>query len=317
MKKKTRKRKQMSFGLLKDLTKIHAPSGEEDRVIRYIVDYVKKQKWKTKPKLFYGGDYKNNVMLVFGKPRVAVFSHIDSVGFMVGHNNQLTNIGGPMHRNKDKLNGFDSGGKVEATLHKKGKTRKNQKLAYKSRRRIDIGTNLTYKHVWKETPTTIKACSQDDRMGTFIALKLAETLKNGILVFTAGEETGGGDIEFLANLIYKKYKVKKALISDIIPSGNGITLGGGAIVSFRDRNIPRRVYIDEILEIVRKQPYKFQLEVGEKGGNDGAGLISSPTPFDYCQIGVAVKNYHSPRETTNKKDAIATINIYKELMKRL
>jgi len=316
MKKKTRK-KTLTFELLKNLTKIHAPSGEEDRVIKYIVEYIKKQKWRTKPKIFHGGDYKNNIMLVFGKPRVAIFSHIDSVGFMVGHNNTLTKIGGPNVRNKDKLNGFDSGGKVKATLHKKGKTRKKQKLSYKSRRSVDIGTNLTYIHTWKETPTTIKTCSQDDRMGSFIALKLAETLKNGILVFTAGEEVGGGDIEFLSKLIYTKYKVKQALISDIIPTGTGVTMGGGAIVSFRDRNIPRRIYVNKILEIVRNLPYKFQLEVGSKGGTDAANLITSPTPFDWCQIGVPVKHYHSPRETTNKKDAIATLNIYKELMKRL
>ena len=316
MKKKTRK-KALTFELLKNLTKIHAPSGEEDRVIKYIVEYIKKQKWRTKPKIFHGGDYKNNIMLVFGKPRVAIFSHIDSVGFMVGHNNTLTKIGGPNVRNKDKLNGFDSGGKVKATLHKKGKTRKNQKLSYKSRRSVDIGTNLTYIHTWKETPTTIKTCSQDDRMGSFIALKLAETLKNGILVFTAGEEVGGGDIEFLSKIIYTKYKVKQALISDIIGVGSGVTMGGGAIVSFRDRNIPRRVYVNKILEIVRNLPYKFQLEVGSKGGTDAANLITSPTPFDWCQIGVPVKHYHSPRETTNKKDAIATLNIYKELMKRL
>ena len=316
MKKKTRK-KALTFELLKNLTKIHAPSGEEDRVIKYIVEYIKKQKWKTKPKIFHGADYKNNIMLVFGKPRVAIFSHIDSVGFMVGHNNTLTKIGGPNVRNKDKLNGFDSGGKVKATLHKKGKTRKNQKLSYKSRRSVDIGTNLTYIHTWKETPTIIKTCSQDDRMGSFIALKLAETLKNGILVFTAGEEVSGGDIEFLSKIIYTKYKVKQALISDIIGVGSGVTMGGGAIVSFRDRNIPRRVYVNKILEIVRNLPYKFQLEVGSTGGTDAANLITSPTPFDWCQIGVPVKHYHSPRETTNKKDAIATLNIYKELMKRL
>tara|TARA_Y100000817_G_C16860618_1_gene545640 strand:- start:3037 stop:4023 length:987 start_codon:yes stop_codon:yes gene_type:complete len=318
-KRNTRKKINLDFTLLKELTKIHAPSAEEDRIINYIVDYTNKNKhkWAVKPKIFHGGIYRNNVVLVFGKPRVAVFSHIDSVGFMVGHKNTLTRIGGPNYKNGFKLQGFDNGGKVTATLRCKGKKSRKQKLTYTSRRPIEMGTNLTYVYNWRETPTTVQVCSQDDRMGTFVALKLAETLKNGALVFTMAEETGGGDIEFLAKILYEKYKITKALISDIIPTENGITLGGGAIVSYRDRNIPRRSYVEHVLNLVRKMPYKFQIEVGSKGGNDGANLITAPAPFDWCQIGVPVKFYHSPNEKTNKADALATLNIYKALMKKL
>ena len=144
-KRNTRKKKGLDFTLLKELTKIHAPSAEEDRIINYIVDYTNKNKnkWAVKPKIFHGGIYRNNVILVFGKPRVAVFSHIDSVGFMVGHKNKLTKIGGPNYKNGDKLHGFDSGGKVTATLRCKGKKGKKQKITYTSRRPIDMGTNLT------------------------------------------------------------------------------------------------------------------------------------------------------------------------------
>ncbi|MBM10196.1 MAG: aminopeptidase [Magnetovibrio sp.] len=308
----------IDYSFLKKLTAVHAPSGEEDRVVEFIVNYVKKNKhkWKHAPKIFHGGKYKNNIILVFGKPRVAIFSHLDSVGFMVNYHNILYKIGGPNFKNGTKLIGYDHHGKVNAKLISRNNLkRKNKKITYKSKRKVDIGTNLTYLQNWKETRNTVQTCSLDNRLGSFISLKLAETLENGILIFTASEETSGGDISFLADTIYKKYKVRRALISDIIPTSKSIRMGNGAVISFRDINIPRRSFINEVIK--NSENFKYQLEVANKGGTDGEGLIYSPAPFDFCQVATAISNYHSPREKANKQDIVETIKLYKHLMKKL
>jgi putative aminopeptidase FrvX len=321
-KRKTRKVKKraLNCNLLKKLTNIHAPSGEEDRILSFLVKYINthKKKWKRQPKVLYGGKYRNNIILVFGRPRVALFSHIDSVGFMVTYDNKLTKIGGPKFKSGVKLTGYDHKGLVKAKAYtKSNKKRKNKKITYTSSHPIDVGTNLTYTPNWRETVSTVQNGSLDDRLGSFIALKLAETLENGVLVFTESEETGGGDIEFISNMLYKKYNIRRALISDIIPASKHVKLGKGAVVSYRDQNIPRRVFVKEVENIIKETGYKYQIEVADKGGTDAGGLISSPTPFDWCQVATPILNYHSPNEKANKLDIMETIKIYRALMRKL
>ena len=79
--------------LLKEMQNIFSPSGEEENMKNFIIEYVKKnnKNWKMKPKIIHGEEFQNCVVLIFGKPRCAIFSHIDSIGFTVGYDNELIN----------------------------------------------------------------------------------------------------------------------------------------------------------------------------------------------------------------------------------
>ena len=46
-------------------------------------------------------------------------------------------------------------------------------------------------------------------------LKVAEELKDGLIIFTCWEEHGGGTVGYLADYIYKKWKVRQALPSTL------------------------------------------------------------------------------------------------------
>ena len=74
-----------------------------------------KKSWKYTPRIFHGGDFKNNIVLVFGKPKLAVFAHLDNVGFTVAHKKELLPIGGPEYVKNAKLRGYDSKGKYVET----------------------------------------------------------------------------------------------------------------------------------------------------------------------------------------------------------
>jgi di/tripeptidase len=56
------------------------------------------------------------------------------------------------------------------------------------------------------------------------------------------------------------------------------------------------------------------LEVESSGSSDGREIQTSPYPLDWCFIGPAEKNVHSPDEKVNKKDILETIKLYKVLM---
>jgi putative aminopeptidase FrvX len=112
-------------------------------------------------------------------------------------------------------------------------------------------------------------------------------------------------------------KVKQALISDITWITEGVRHGEGVVISMRDRSIPRRTYVNKIIQLAKESGIPFQLEVEGSGGSDGKELQSSPYPYDWCFIGAGESNVHSPDEKVHKKDIEGMVALYKYLMDKL
>jgi putative aminopeptidase FrvX len=104
--------------LLKEMCAIHAPSGNEVAMTNFLLNYIDKNKksWKIKPKIYKGEGFQDCIVLVFGKPRTAIFAHIDSIGFTVRYGKQLVKIGGPRTVDGFELVGEDSLGKADVKL---------------------------------------------------------------------------------------------------------------------------------------------------------------------------------------------------------
>src|SRR5690606_11660329 len=85
------------FNLLKQLCEVHAPSGDESAMKAFVLKYVNNtmKKWKARPVIIHGDEFQDCVILKFGKPRTAIFAHLDSIGFTVRYFNQLLPIGSP------------------------------------------------------------------------------------------------------------------------------------------------------------------------------------------------------------------------------
>ncbi len=301
--------------LLKQLCEIHAPSGEEFAMKDFLLKYIQKAKktWKTKPQIFHGDDFQDCIVLVFGKPRTAIFAHMDSIGFTVRYFNQLLPIGSPDADAGTKLVGTDSLGPIECELEYD----KEHHAFYKFGRQIDRGTSLTYKIDYREDKNFIQTPYLDNRLGVYTALQVAETLKDGVIVFSAWEEHGGGSVPYLAKFIYEKWKVQQALVADITWVSDGVEHGKGVVISMRDRNVPRKSFINKIITIAEKRKQTFQLEVEGMGSSDGRELQVSPYPFDWCFVGAPQANAHTPHEKVHKKDIKSMIDLYVWLMKDL
>jgi putative aminopeptidase FrvX len=269
--------------LLKQLCEVHAPSGEEYAMKDFLLKYIQKAKktWKTKPQIFHGDDLQDCIVLAFGKPRTAIFAHMDSIGFTVRYFNQLLPIGSPDADPGTKLVGEDSLGPIECELEYD----KEHHAFYKFGRQIERGTSLTYKIDFREDKNFIQTPYLDNRLGVYTALQVAETLKDGVIVFSCWEEHGGGSVPYLAKLIYEKWKVQQALVADITWVSDGVDHGKGVVISMRDRNVPRKAFINRIITIAKKRKQTFQLEVEGMGSSDGRELQVSPYPFDWCFVG--------------------------------
>src|ERR1700751_2966548 len=145
------------FNLLKEMCAIHAPSGNEVAMKNFLLGYIKKEckSWLAKPKIYAGEDFQDCIILVFGKPRTAIFAHMDSIGFTVRYEKQLVKIGGP--RTPNGIDLVDDKGR-NATLHVIKEKSGYEKLEYKSATKFTTGTELTFKPDWRETKDFVQCC---------------------------------------------------------------------------------------------------------------------------------------------------------------
>jgi putative aminopeptidase FrvX len=305
--------------LLKELIEVRGASGDESRVRDFVINYVNENqsKWTVQPEMFFGEGFQDTLILVFGQPRTAIFAHMDSIGFTVGYGKNLIKIGGPRTIDGMELVGSDSQGEIETELMVIEDHDGNRELQYVFEREIERGTILTFKPDFRETDDFIQSPYMDNRLGMWNALKVVETLENGAIVFSTYEEHGGNSVGFCGKFLQEKYGVNKALISDITWVTDGVPHGKGVAISMRDSSIPRRSFLNRIIELAKESKIQYQLEVESAGGSDGSALQKSDLAFDWCFIGAAEDNVHSPDEIVAKYDIMCMVELYKYLMLHL
>lgn len=305
--------------LLEQLTQIRSVSGDEERMRNFVIEYVNthKKDWKRQPTLYHGEGFQDALVLVFGQPKTALFAHMDSIGFTVGYENNLIKIGGPKTIDGMKLVGKDSLGEIETELMVIENEDGNQQLKCIFNRTIERGTNLSFQPNFRLNEQYIQSPYLDNRLGVLVALTVAENIENGAIVFSTYEEHGGNSVGFLGRFLFEKYQIHQGLISDITWVTEHVFHDGGVAISMRDRSIPRRSYLNKIIEIAQRNEIKYQLEVESAGGSDGSMLQSSDLPFDWCFIGAAEDNVHSPDEKVYLSDIESMIELYLVLMKEM
>lgn len=301
--------------LLEQLCSIHAPSGEEQNMANFLIKLIEREmkRWKVQPEIYHGEGFQDCIVLKFGRPRTAIFAHMDTVGFTVRYGNQLIPIGSPEAEPGTVLVGRDSLGPIACTL----RYDHEHHALYDFARTIDRGTTLTYEVNFRETRTFVESAYLDNRLGLYAALQVAASLEDGVIVFSAWEEHGGGSVPFLAKFIYEEWQVRQALIADVTWITDGVFPRKGVAISLRDRNIPRRAYINRIIKVAQRHNVDYQLEVEGMGSSDGRELQQSAYPFDWCFVGAPQEHPHSPREKVYKHDLDCMVELYRHLMKDL
>ena len=231
---------------------------------------------------------------------------------MVRYANQLIPVGGPELIPGTRLVGRDSYGEISCNLVVEGEA-----LFHDFPRKIDRGTRLSFAQEIRIDSEFIQAAYLDNRLGVFSALQLCETLEDGWVVFTTYEEHGGGSMPFLLQFIQATAPVKQALISDITWITDGVHHHEGVVISIRDKFIPRKKFIDRIIQLVQQSGIPFQLEVEAYGGSDGREIQFSPYTIDWCFIGAPEDLVHSPDEKVSLRDLESMVKVYRYLLKEL
>lgn len=300
--------------LLFELLNTRSVSGDESEISSFILHCIQKRcsDWNVQPEIFAGQGFHDCILLKFGLPRTAVFAHMDTIGFMTRYQNQLIPVGGPEVVEGTGLEGIDSKGEILCKL-----VGDEEAFFHDFPRGIEPGTRLSFQQNIRLEEGFIQAAYLDNRLGVYNGLELCETIEDGWVVFSTYEEHGGGSMPFLLKFIQETAPIKNALISDITWVTEGVEHHKGVAISIRDKFIPRKIFIDMIIDLAEQSGIPFQLEVEGAGGSDGREIQFSPYAIDWCFIGAPEDNVHSPNEKVSLKDLDSMIRLYQYLLPRI
>lgn len=275
--------------LLEDLCNIHAPSGEEYRVFDYI------QQWLIKNRISANVDRSsvfNAMMIKKGFSSVAFLIHVDTVGFIKEYASKVLPLGSPTFKNKVLVKNETCKTYI---IYRKHKSIDDNNV-------IETGTTFTYNSQLIINEKIIQGAYLDNRLHVAIALECITKASNFMLVFTSNEEISGGCTEKVARVLYEYYHIDKAIVLDTTLATDGIRLGDGLVLSLKDNYLPSRQWVEQVKMLLKQYQLQIQLEVTDVGSSDGAYISKSPYPIEWCFLGIACDNYHSPHEKVSQKD---------------
>lgn len=302
--------------LLKQLCALPGTSGDESRIRDFVLAKVieKTGDFAGPHDLWYGEGFRDNLVVTFGSPKIAYYAHMDTTGYTARYDNYVIPIGGADGKTGDVLQ-YHQNGKWHETKLITDAGEDGQLLLVDSKEPIIPGTTLTYKSDFRLQAERIQSPYLDNRLGVWALLQLIDKalnkqLRNVAFVFTTFEEHGGGAAGLLARKLYKEFKTDQAIITDMTWATEGVFLGKGPAVSLRDSRIPRKVFVDSILQKADRTGIPYQREVEYHGGSDGREIQNLPYPIDWIFIGPPSENQHSSLETVNRHD----VDLFVELL---
>ncbi|MCX7862598.1 MAG: hypothetical protein N2449_06350 [Bacteroidales bacterium] len=280
-----------NFSLLQQLCSIHAPSGEEYRVFDFVQQWLK----LNDPHAIIDRDSLYNAMFIKkGFSSVAFLVHVDTVGFIKQYKQKVLPIGSPDIANYANVK--TSSGKIYRVFSA-GET-----YQIDDYQQTNTGTTFTYETKLNVNSNYIQGTYLDNRLHVTIALETIANSENCLFVFTSNEEISGGCTEKVARILYESYHINKTIILDTTFASEGILLDKGVVLSLKDEYLPSRPWVDEIHQLLYKTKIPFQIEVADFGSSDGAYISKSPYPIQWCFLGIACQNYHSPDEKVSLYD---------------
>ena len=278
--------------LLTHLQQIPGPSGDEGAIADYVEDWCRKLPEASVTRV---GDL---ILAVRGTPKVAIFAHLDTIGFTQGHNRTLIPIGSPRVEGDERLVSVSTGAKARLKL-----THTGGSIGWRLPRNAgQPGERWVYADPLQIRGDRIRGPYLDNRAGVWNALHTFAACEDVAAVFTPSEEHSGRGALLGARLVYTELHVTQALISDITWHTDWIKCGKGPAVSYRDRYMPRQRFLEHVLRLTERSGVPFQHEVEREGGSDGAYVERSTYPIDWVFIGAPQKRSHTVREQCSIRD---------------
>lgn len=292
--------------LLGTLLNQEATSGDEDRLVRLIDDHVIAHAPAAR-RVRIG----NTLIVAKGRPRVAVFAHVDSVGFTLGYDGRLIPVGGPQVTDKVGVRSTVGDRVYRGTIRVVDHDDDHYELADSD---APPGTRWVFDTRPAFGLTTLQGAYLDNRFGVYTGMHLVRTLDDVLVVFTAAEESSGRGALDAGRWLYDQTGIRQALIADITWATAYVRPGKGPAVSLRDAFVPRKVYFDRVRAAAERSGIKHQIEIESAGSSDGGMLERSGLGIDWVFVGACENGYHTATESLLREDAENMLRLHAHLV---
>lgn len=332
----------MNFELLKKLCLLNGTSGDEKNVRDFIISKLPEDCDYTVDPL--GNLIVNKKGEIEPKNKVALFAHMDEVGFIVtcitdnGFVN-VTNVGGidnsALFGKKLIINncvGVAGAKAIHQCSSDEAKkipeiTDVSVDFGFESREEaekyISLGDFGYFKSDFVEFGNDmIKSKALDDRLGCAIMLELLQEKSkiNYTCVFTVQEEIGTRGATVSAYTVKPDYAIviETTTASDIpdTPENKKVCkVGKGAVVSFMDRGtIYNKDLYKKAREIADKNGIANQTKTVVAGGNDASAIHKSAGGIKTVAVSLPCRYIHSSASVGSKADMESVKSLTKALL---
>jgi putative aminopeptidase FrvX len=249
----------------------------------------------------------DNVIALKGKPRRAVFAHLDTVGFTLGYKDALLRVGGPQPEDRDPVRCAD--GLIGRLRVRDGKEGERRWELRGVKGEPTPGSRWVYARAPKIENGFITSPYLDNRAGVWSALRVLRRAENVAVAFTTGEEQHGHGARVCADLLYREHAVAEAFIADITWHTEDTPCGKGVVISLRDAHCPRQRFLDWVLARAAESGVPHQREIQSAGSSDGGHVLHSATPLDWVFVGAPEMVPHTSREQASLADLDAMTDL--------
>ena len=320
----------MNFELLKDLCMLNGTSGDEKNVRDFIISHLPED-------CDYAVDSLGNLIVnkkgeTEPKNKVALFAHMDEVGFIVTYITDdgfvnVASVGGidnsALFGKKLTINGQVGVAGAKA-IHQCSSdeakkipeiTDVSVDFGFESRgeaeKYISLGDFGYFKSDFIEFGNDmIKSKALDDRLGCAVMLELLQEKSkiNYTCVFTVQEEIGTRGATVSAYTVNPDYAIviETTTASDIpdTPENKKVCkVGKGAVVSFMDRGtIYNKDLYKKAREIADKNGIANQTKTVVAGGNDASAIHKSAGGIKTIAVSLPCRYIHSSASVGSKAD---------------
>ena len=317
--------------LLKKLTQITAPSGNESAVCDFIENEIRD---------FVDEIYRDNLgnLIAHKKgtgPRVLFDAHADEIGVIatfIEDNGYIrfSNLGGvsPYNSLYQRVKFLNDTVGIVTVDASRDDIMKNLKLSdlyidigakdkEEAESKVSVGDVASFCGEFCEMGERVVSKALDDRVACYCLIKIIKEIKSQkndlYFVFAASEELGLRGAKAAAVSINPEY----AVAIDVTSTGDtlgkrkmAVKLGGGAAIKIKDNSILCHPYIKQfMIDTCKKYDIPYQTEVLEFGGTDAGAIHLSCGGVATGAISVPARYIHSPSEMADKKDIEAVIDL--------
>ncbi len=324
--------------LLKQLTQITAPSGNEEKICEFIEKEISPYVDEI-----YRDNLGNLIAHKCGEGAKVMFdAHTDEIGVIcmfIEDNGfiRFTNLGGvsaynALYQRVKFLNGTEGVISVDASRDDILKTLKLSDLyidiGAKSReeaeKKISIGDVAAFVGDFLDLGDRVVSKALDDRVGCYCLIRTIKEMKSSkndlYFVFAASEELGLRGAKAAAQSINPDY----AVALDVTSTGDtlgkrkmAVKLGNGAAIKVKDNSILCHPYMKSLMvEACEKNKIAYQMEILEAGGTDAGAIHLSCGGVVTGAVSIPTRYIHSPAEMADKKDIESVIKLCIKLIEQ-